>query len=160
VESIGDYYSAVGRYDAAVEQFHRALALEPNFGLAHEDLGDAYLLQRRCGNAIEELLLANASMPGTRRKAELGYGYAVCGHTAEARRILRDFLKGSKSSPVPALAIAVIYLGLGDKDRAFLWLEKAIDERDLGMGLKWDGCFESLRSDPRFDGLLRRMKLS
>jgi hypothetical protein len=51
-------------------------------------------------------------------------------------------------------------MGLGDKDRAFAWLEKAIEERDLGMGLKWDGYFESLRSDPRFDTLLRHMKLN
>ena len=42
---------------------------------------------------------------------------------------------------MPAFAIAEIYMGLGDKDRAFPWLEKAIDERDLGMGLNWDGCF-------------------
>jgi len=159
VESLGDYYSAVGRYDAAVQQFQSALALEPNFGLAHQDLGDSYLLQGRCGSAIEELRLANESMPGPRRMADLGYGYAVCGHTTEARRILRAFLTEPKPGAIPALAIAEIYVGLGDKDRAFPWLEKAIDERDLGMGLRWDGYLESLRSDPRFNALLRRMRL-
>jgi tetratricopeptide (TPR) repeat protein len=159
VESLGDYYSAVGRYDAAVQQFQSALALEPNFGLAHQDLGDSYLLQGRCGNAIEELRLANESMPGPRRMADLGYGYAVCGHPTEARKILRGFLTEPKPGVIPALAIAEIYVGLGDKDRAFPWLEKAIDERDLGMGLRWDGYFEPLRSDPRFSALLRRMRL-
>ena len=159
VESLGDYYSAVGRYDVAVEQFHNALALDPSFGLAHQDLGDAYLLQKRCGSAIDELRLANASMPGPRRMADLGYGFAVCGQANEAQRILRDFLRETRGGGVPALSIAVVYMGLGDKDRAFPWLEKAIDERDLGMGLRWDGYFESLRSDPRFNGLLRRMKL-
>lgn len=159
VESLGDYYSEVGRYDAAVQQFQSALALEPNFGLAHQDLGDSYLLQGRCGNAIEELRLANESMPGPRRMADLGYGYAVCGHPTEARRILRAFLTEPKPGAIPALAIAEIYVGLGDKDRAFPWLEKAIDERDLGLGLRWDGYFESLRSDPRFNALLRRMRL-
>jgi TolB-like protein/Tfp pilus assembly protein PilF len=159
VESLGDYYSAVGRYDAAVQQFQSALALEPNFGLAHQDLGDSYLLQGRCGNAIEELRLANESMPGPRRMADLGYGYAVCGHQNEARRILQAFLTEPKPGVIPALAIAEIYVGLGDKDRAFPWLEKAIDERDLGLGLRWDGYYESLRSDPRFNGLLHRMRL-
>ncbi len=160
VESLGDYYSAVGRFDAAVQQFHSALALEPNFGPAHEDLGEMYLAQGSCGNAVEEFRLANESMPGPRRMAELGYGYAVCGRTAEARRILRDFLMEPQRRPIPAFAIAQVYIGLGDKDHAFQWLEKAIDERDLGMGLNWDVWFQSLRSDPRFSGLLRRMKLA
>ena len=159
VESIGRYYSAVGRYDAAIEQYRSALALEPNFGLAHEGLGEAYLLQGMCGDAIEQLRLANESMPGPRRMARLGYAYAVCGHTTEARRILRDFLNEPRHGAIPALAIAEIYLGLGDKDRAFSWLEKAIDERDLDVSLKWDANLESLRSDPRFNALLRRMKL-
>jgi TolB-like protein len=160
LESLGDYYSAVGRYDTAVQHFRNALALEPNFGLAHQDLGDAYLLQGRCENALEELHLANESMPGPRRMADLGYGYAVCGHTSEARSILSSFLNEPRRGAVPALAIAEIYMGLGDKDRAFAWLEKAIEERDLGMGLKWDGYFGSLRSDPRFNTLLRHMKLN
>jgi TolB-like protein/Flp pilus assembly protein TadD len=160
VESLGDYYSAIGHFETAVQQFRSALALEPNFGPALEDLGETYLAQGRCGNAIEELRLANESMPGPRRMADLGYGYAVCGQAAEARRILHDFLKEPQRHPVPAFAIAQVYIGLGDKDRAFLWLEKAIDERDLGMGLNWDVWFRSLRSDPRFEGLLRRMKLA
>jgi tetratricopeptide (TPR) repeat protein len=160
VESLGDYYSAVGRYDSAVQEFRSALAIEPNFGLAHQDLGDTYLLQGRCDNALDELRLANASMPGPRRMGDLGHAYAVCGHATEARRILRDFLEEPRHGAIPAFAIAEIYMGLGDKDRAFPWLEKAIDERDLGMGLKWDGYFEPIRSDPRFNVLLHRMKLN
>jgi TolB-like protein len=160
VESLGDYYSAVGRYDSAVQEFRSALAIEPNFGLAHQDLGDTYLLQGRCDNALDELRLANESMPGPRRMGDLGHAYAVCGHTTEARGILRDFLEEPRHGAIPAFAIAEIYMGLGDKDRAFPWLEKAIDERDLGMGLNWDGYFEPIRSDPRFNVLLRRMKLN
>jgi TolB-like protein/Tfp pilus assembly protein PilF len=159
VESVGRYYSAIGRYDTAVEQYRNALALEPNFGLAHQDLGDAYLSKGMCREGIDELRLANASMPGARRMALLGYGYAVCGHTTEARQILREFLKEPRHGVIPALAIAEVYLGLGDKERAFPWLEKAIDERDLEVSLKWDARFEPLRSDPRYSGLLRRMKL-
>jgi TolB-like protein len=159
VQSVGVYYSGVGRYGAAVEQFQSALALEPRFGLAHEGLGLNYLLENTCGNGLEELRLANKYMPGPRRLGHLGYGYAVCGHAPEARRILTAFLNGPRQD-VPAFVIAEIYLGLGDTNQAFPWFEKAVDERDLSVSLKWDPRFDSLRSDPRFDALLRRMKLS
>jgi len=159
VESLGDYYSAVGRFDTAVEQFRSALALEPNFSMAHNELGDAYLFQGMCTSAIDELRLGNESMPGPRRMADLGYAYGVCAHTTEARRILQDFLKAPRGA-VPAFAIAEIYIGLGDRDRAFPWLEKAIDERDLDVSLKWDARLQLLHSDRRFNALLRRMKLN
>jgi len=160
VESVASYYSDIGRYDTAFEQYRSALALEPNFGLAHQDLGDAYLFRGKCENAIQQLRLANEAMPGPRRMARLGFAYGVCGHTAEARKILRDFLNEPRRGAIPALAIAEIYLGLGDKEQAVPWLEKAIDERDLEVNLKSDAHFESLRSDPRFLDLLRRMKLT
>jgi hypothetical protein len=60
----------------------------------------------------------------------------------------------------PALAIAQVYIGLGDKDHAFEWLDKAIDQRDLDVTLLWDSPYEVLRSDARFNLLLRRMKLA
>jgi len=59
----------------------------------------------------------------------------------------------------PALPIALVYIGLGDKDRAFEWLEKAIEQRDLDVTLQWDSPYEFLRGDPRYLKLLRRMKL-
>ena len=159
VESVGEYYSDFGRSETALEQYRSALALEPNFGLAHQDLGDTYLFRGQCDDAILELRLANEAMPGPRRMARLGFAYGVCGHPAEARKILRDFLAEPRHGAIPALAVAEIYLGLGDKDRAVPWIERAIDERDLDLNLKWDAHFESLRSDPRFIELLHRMKL-
>ncbi len=159
LDAVGHYYFIVGRYDAAVAQYRSSLALESTFGLTHQDLGDAYLFQGKCENAIEELRLANQSMPGARRLGRLGYAYGSCGHVQEARRILHEFLTKPQPGAIPSLAIAEIYLGLGDKDQAFPWLDRAIDERDLELNLKGDPRFQSLRSDPRFSGLLRRMKL-
>lgn len=159
VDAIGLYYSAVGRYENAVEEYRSALTLEPNFGLVHQDLGEAYLFQGKCENAIAELRIANESMPGPRRKAHLAYAYGVCGHADDARRILRDFLAERRSGVIPAFAVAEVYLGLSDKDAAFHWLERAIDERDLGVTLKSDQHFSCIRSDPRFQLLLHRMKL-
>lgn len=160
LDAVGHYYFTAGRYDAAIDQYRSALALEPNFGLTHQDIGDAYLFERSCGEAIKELRLANGLMPGPRRLGRLGYAYAVCGQTAEARRILEGLLAEPHPTTVPALAVAEIYLGLGIKDQAFPWLERAIDERDLEVNLKCDPRFQPLRSDSRFNSLLRRMKLN
>lgn len=160
VQAVGGYYSVMGRYDEAIEQFQGALALEPDFGLARQGLGVAYLLKGNHPDAISELQAANKHMPGTRRMALLGYAYAVSGHTPEARRILAVFLEQNRREPFPALAIAQIYIGLGEKDRAFEWLQKAIEQRDLDTTLLWDSFYQGLRSDPRFQLLLRNMKLA
>jgi TolB-like protein/tetratricopeptide (TPR) repeat protein len=158
VQAVGGYLSVVGRYDEAVAQFQSALALDPNFGLAHQGLGMTYLLQGKNDQGIQEFQLANKSIAGPRRMALLGWAYAKCGRTTEAHQILGDFLRQDQRT-FPALAIAQVYLGLGDKNQAFLWLNKAIDQRDLDVTLLWDSPFEPLRSDPRFPILLRRMKL-
>jgi TolB-like protein/Tfp pilus assembly protein PilF len=150
----------LGRHDDAIEQFRNTLPLEPNFGFTHQGLGTAYLLKGMHADAIEELQLAYKLMGGPRRMAFLGYAYAVSGNTREAQRILNGFLEQYRRGPFPALAIALIYIGLGDKDQAFVWLEKSIDQRDLNLCLLWDSFYEPLRSDPRFASLLRRMKLT
>ena len=159
VQSVAGYLSVTGRYEEAIAQFRSSLALEPNFGLAHQGLGVAYALEGRCGNAIEELQLANKWMGGPRRMALLGWAYGLCGQPAAARQILREFLSESHQSRFPALAIAQVYIGLGEKDQAFAWLERAIDQRDLDVTLQWDSPYDTLRSDARYNVLLHRMKL-
>jgi tetratricopeptide (TPR) repeat protein len=109
---------------------------------------------------IRELELAQKLMPGPGRLALLGYGYGYSGKTAEARQILADLLRQGERRRLPALAIAQVYIGLGNKDQAFAWLEKAIDQRDLDASLQWDSLYEPLRSDRRYRALLRRMKLA
>jgi TolB-like protein len=160
VQAVGGYFSVTGHYPEAIAQFRNALALEPNFGLALQGLGVAYALDGKCEDAIEELQLANRWMGSPRRIALLGWVYGRCGRPEEARHILRDFLEQSQRGRFPALAIALVYIGLGEKDRAFEWLDKAIDQRDLDVTLQWDSPYEVLRSDARFNRLLRRMKLA
>jgi len=160
VQAVGGYFSVMGQYDKAIQHFSSALALDPGFGLAHQGLGVAYLLKGMPDEAIAELQQADRLMSGPRRRALLGYAYALSGRTDEARRILDEFLVQASAESFPALAIAQIYIGFGDKDRAFEWLQKAIDQRDLDVTLLWDSPYESLRSDPRFTALLRRMKLA
>jgi TolB-like protein len=160
VQAVGGYFSVTGHYPEAIEQFRSALALEPNFGLALQGLGVAYALDGKCKDAVEELRLANKWMTGPRRIALLGWVYGRCGQPEPAQHILRDFLEQAHRGRFPALAIAQVYIGLGDKDHAFEWLDKAIDQRDLDVTLLWDSPYEVLRSDARFNLLLRRMKLA
>jgi len=159
VQSIAGYLSVTGRYDEAIDQFQNALRLEPAFGLAHQGLGVAYVLKGMYPEAVAELQAASRLMTGPRRMALLGWGYGVMGKAPEARRILNDFIEQDRRGPFPALAIAQVYIGLGDKDRAFHWLDKAVEQRDLDLLLQYDSPYAPLRSDARFAGLLRRMKL-
>ena len=85
----------------------------------------------------------------------------MSGRLAEAQQVL-DQLKGRTTRPnASPIGIAIIYAGLGDNDRSLLWLEKAYEERSGGLvHLKVDPVFDSLRSDFRFQDLLRRINLS
>jgi adenylate cyclase len=91
--------------------------------------------------------------------AALAHAYAATGRRAEAQRILREWLVKSETSYVSPYMIATVYSGLGEKDKAIEFLEKAYQERssDLPYFLKADLRIDSLRSDPRFQDLLRRM---
>jgi hypothetical protein len=86
----------------------------------------------------------------------------VAGRRAEAQKVLDQLTARAKQKYVPAYFSARIYAGLGQKDKAFEWLEKAFDDRSIGMSfgtIAVDPVFDPLRSDPRFHDLLRRMNL-
>jgi hypothetical protein len=88
----------------------------------------------------------------------LAYAYSRIGRRAEAENIVHDLERKSKSAYVSPYAIATIYAGLGEKDRAFEFLEKAYTEKslDLSTSLRSDSRMDGLRSDPRFQELLHR----
>jgi len=148
----------MGNYDQAIAGFRSALALDPGFGFAHQGLGMAYLLKGMPAEGIAEFQTANRLMEGPRRLALLGWAYGVAGQKPEARKVLDTLLKGS-GNDVPAIAVAQVYIGLGDFDQAFQWIDKAIDEHDLDVTLLWDSPYEPLKKDQRFEALLGRMKL-
>jgi hypothetical protein len=94
--------------------------------------------------------------------ADLGYAYATAGRGPEAQRMLDQVNQLSRQKFVPADAMGHIYVGLGEKGKAFEWLEKGYERHSLGLGgvdLKVDPVWDPLRSDPRFAALLRRMNL-
>jgi tetratricopeptide (TPR) repeat protein len=92
--------------------------------------------------------------------AELGHAYALAGKTQEAHKILEGLQKLSKQKYADACYIAMVYVGLGEIDEAFHWLEKAYEERawDLSF-IKIEPRFERIRSDPRYKALLKKMGL-
>jgi tetratricopeptide (TPR) repeat protein len=148
-------------YDQAVEQFQKTLELDHNFPPAQEFLPVAYEQNGKYSEAIAEFKKANSVTGGwTFSKAGLGHFYAVTGNKSEARRVLDDLKQASAEEYLPATNIALIYAGLGERNQAFLWLDKGYEQRSFQMQwIKIEPRWDSLRSDPRFAELLRRMGL-
>ncbi len=157
---VGVVFHRALQWDAAIEQLRRTLELDPNYSVALVFLGSAYEQKRMYEEAIAVLQKAAALSAGDMApKAWLGYLYALSVRRRdEAQKMLEEFKELSMQGEAVAMPIARIYLGLGEKKEALEWLEKAYEERDSDMvWLKtWPG-FDNLRSDPRFQDLLRRM---
>ncbi len=148
------------RYDQAVDQAHRTLAMDPKFARAHWALGRVYLQQGMNAEAIAELQAARQLEDSQQMIAQLGCAYAVSGRTSDAQKALNDLNDLSKRHYVDPYGIALIYTGLGDKDRAFEWLGRAYEERSSWLtSLKVEPQLDSVRSDPRFVELLKKVGL-
>ncbi len=149
------------RYDEAIEQYRKALEMDPNFYRAHWLLGLAYQQKGMSEQAIDELQKAIALSGRTPTTvAGLGYVYARAGKRDQARKVLSQLAELSKRRYVPSLEVAVVYSALAEKDRAIAWLEKGYEEHAGWMPrLKVDPRLDDLRSDPRFQDLVRRVGL-
>ena len=156
---LGQSFYVAREYDQAIEQFRKTLDLDPNFAGAHILLGQAYLQKSMYREGIAEIEKELAISPdSTGALSELGYGYALEGRREEAQKVIDRLNERSKQKYVSAASRAIIYAGLGEKDKAFEWLEKAYEERSIGA-IKVNQAYDPLRSDPRFADLLRRMNL-
>lgn len=146
------------QYNRAIEQAINTLEMDANFYPAYERLGEAYEQIEMYEQAIaafqQAITLSEGSLFSV---AQLGHAYALSGRSEEARKVVEDLQVRLNREYL----IAWVYAGLGEKDQAFKWLEKAYEERDSSMVyLKVDPKLDSLRSDPRFADLLRRVGLS
>jgi len=158
----GLIYYQLRDYGPMLEAMRNYVSSNPGHWLGHNLLGVAYEGSGQTLQAIPEYqkaveLSGNDSDP----KAALAYAYARAGKTTQAEKILGDLLEQSKASYISPYMIASIYAGLGEKDNAFEFLDKAYDERsaDLSYFLKADLRMDTLRSDPRFQRLIKRMRL-
>jgi tetratricopeptide (TPR) repeat protein len=143
-------------YDQAIEQSRKTIDMDPNFAVAHYELGQALVQKHMYKEAIAELQKAiELSGGSTTCTSNLAFAYAASGRRKEAEKILSDLKNRSKQN---ASEIALMYVGLNEKDEAMAWLEKAYDER-FNPSILLRPAFDPLRSDPRFQNLVRRIGL-
>jgi tetratricopeptide (TPR) repeat protein len=158
---LGFALTAAGRYDESIEILRRAIELNPAFAVAHRGLAAALEAQGRYAEAVthlQEVLPRFGDEPmilGT-----LGRLHGIAGQRDEAQSVLRELEQQSTRRYVPPIDRALIYLGLGETEQAFEWLEHSYDDRSFWFiySIRFP-LFAGIRSDSRFEDLLRRMKL-
>jgi TolB-like protein/DNA-binding winged helix-turn-helix (wHTH) protein/Tfp pilus assembly protein PilF len=158
---LGLYRFMQRNYDQAIEQYGKTLELSPNFNPAYLQLGWCYEQKAMWREAIAALERAIAISPDDPRTiASLARAYAMSGKRAEALKLVDKLEDQSKKRHVAPFWIAEAYVGLGDKDRAFEWLERGYQEHDVTTPFM-NVCplCDPLRPDPRFASLVRRMGL-
>jgi len=156
---LGWHYIYARQYDLALVQLRNALELDPNYSLANWYLGWVYEAQGKYPEALQVMHKAQDLLQGnTALVADIGHVYAVSGDTSAALKVLEQLNKSRGRMYVSAFEIALIYVALGRKNEALQWLEKAYTERsDLLIYLNVDPRLDSIRSDPRFVELARRV---
>jgi adenylate cyclase len=148
------------RHDEAIQQLQNTLELDPNYAWAHWTLGISYVHQSMFAEAITSLEKAVALSKSPAFVVWLASAYAMSGNTVQARKLQRELMDLQKQRYVSPAVIAKLYINLGEKDQAFEWLEKAYQERSNFMVyLGVIAAVDPLRSDPRFQDLLRRIGL-
>jgi len=153
------YYSR--QYDRAIDQFRTVLQMDPNFGRAHAVVS-AYVQTKRFADALADI--EGQHLTGLHEADVWGweaYIYARTGRTAESRKAFRKLERAVQASTLDATPVLLVaYIGMDLKDRAFSLLEKAYSEKsNVVTGLKVNPLYDPLRSDPRFQELIRKVGL-
>src|SRR5437016_170452 len=155
--SAGWVFNYTRQYDQAIEQCRKALEIDPDYVSAHDCLGEGYLAKGMFEQAVAEFRRA-ASGGEPVRTVGLARAYGIMGRKNEARKVLDELTKASRQSYFPPYLFGAIHVALGENQLGLVWLEEAYTHRDPYMvHLKRDATFDPLRSDPRFQDLLRRM---
>lgn len=161
VSGVGEILYYQRQYDLAIAQHRKALEMDLNSGFVHWALGRAYTEKGMYDQAVaafQKAITLSGDSPD--EPASLGYAYARSGKEREARQAIAELESRSRRSFISPVIIAFIYAGLDDKDQAFACLDRALDERDgILVFLKVEPGFDRLRSDERFESLLKRVGL-
>ena len=149
------------RYDEAIAQLRNVIEMDPNHYQAYWILGHTYAANKQFDEAIaasQKAVELSGRTPGA--LGILGLAYGLANRKAEANKVLNELLELNKARYVTPAAFVNVYIGLGDKDKAFEWLETAYMERSNYVAyLKVFPIVDPLRSDPRYADLLRRIGL-
>ena len=156
---LGWHYLFARQFDKALIQFNKTIDLDPDANVPHWYQGWVYEQKGMYSDALREMNKAqDLSKSNLIIRGDIGHLYAVSGHTEKAKEVIDELKKFSATRYVNPFEIALIYVGLGDKEHAFQWLEAAYQERsDLLVYLNVDPRLDPIRSDPRFANLVRRV---
>jgi TolB-like protein/DNA-binding winged helix-turn-helix (wHTH) protein/Tfp pilus assembly protein PilF len=156
---LGWRYQFARRYDQAIVEYRKALDLDPSFAPAHLLLGQAYEQKKMLKEATAELEQAvKLSGGGAVYLASLAHAYGVAGSRSDALKLIRQLENLAAQQRVSSYDVALAFVGVDDKDQAFSWLEKAVsDHAGRLMFLNVEPRFDSVRSDPRYAELARRL---
>ena len=159
--NIGSNSCDLGQYERGIPALKDVLALDPTFMPAYLGLARCYLHQKKYAEAIAALEEARSLRLNSRGIVGLlAYADAVSGNRDDALKILEELKSAAETDDDALVRVAQVYIGLDDKERAFEWLEKAYQRRAHWLrALKVDFAYDPLRSDPRFNDLLRRVGL-
>ena len=149
------------RYDEADASLRKTLEMDPNFWIAHLFLGKTYLSKKEYPEAIAEFTKAREISGGNSEAISMaGCVWAIAGDAAKARAVLNELKALANERYVPSTNLAALYCALGEKDEAIAWLDKAYEDRDIRLNrLKVEPKWDSIRSDPRFVAIVKRMGL-
>ncbi|MFS8084287.1 MAG: tetratricopeptide repeat protein [Acidobacteriota bacterium] len=157
---LGENYLLARRYDEAIAQLVKTIEMDERFYYAHWQLGIAYQMKGSYPEAIAEYTRARQLSDNQWMLALLGQAYAVSGNKSDAYKLLAQLKELSRQRYIQPYSFAIIYVGLNDKDQAFQSLEESYQNRGQELTrLKVDPFLDPLRSDPRFQNLLRRVGL-
>ena len=147
------------RYAEAIAELKKALDLDPSFDEAHHWLWYAYMEKGTYREALAELDKAKRYRGARQSKADRALLEARLGNRKIAYQLVKELVSQARAHPYPS-QIAFIYMALGDSDQAFAWLERAYNARSIDLiALRVDPLFDPVRSNPRFDDLVRRVGL-
>jgi TolB-like protein len=155
------HYFFTRNYDLTLEVARKTVEMDSTFIDAYSFIGWACVQKGQFEEAIDAFQQTRTPREKHEHLAWLGHAYALLGNQSEARRYMAELYDSSKGSYVSPYWIALIYLGLNEKDKTFEYLQRALDERNAWLVyLNVNPVFDSLRSDVRFDDLLKRVGLS
>jgi DNA-binding winged helix-turn-helix (wHTH) protein/TolB-like protein/Tfp pilus assembly protein PilF len=150
----------LGEHDKAIEQCTKVLEIAPEFETASFFRGLAYEQKQQYEQAIKDI-----EKYGEKNKDDpivygaLGHIYGVCGRKKEAYRMIRELERLEKKDHSSIYCVGLVYLGLGDKDQAFIWLEKgARAKAPTALGFRYDPRFAVIREDPRYKTFMRLLQ--
>jgi serine/threonine-protein kinase len=162
--AIGYALIVMGRHAEAIAELKKGIEVAPSLGLHHFMLGDAYAMSGQYAKAVQSFEEAQRLDPElTLRKGMLAYAYGLNRQTEKARAIIADLEARQRQRGGSGVALAAAYLGIGDRERAITYLQEAVKEHDISLVTSAspvpDKLYDPIRSDPRFQEILRQMNL-